>query len=82
MLRRILVLQVVHEGVAFALQLGFVQVAERLQALGGHHRVPVLGRVHEAHVGEAARAIAQAPVLAWVLQVIRGDHVTATALRV
>lgn len=76
----VLALQVVHEGVPLALHVGLVQVGQGLQALGGRDGVPVLRRVHQAHVGEAARRVAQRPVLARVLQVICGDHVIATAL--
>ncbi len=76
----VLALQVIHEGVPLALHVSLVQVGEGLQALGGADGVAVLRRVHQAHIGEAASAVSQRPVLPWILQVICGDHVTATTL--
>lgn len=82
MLRWVLVLQVVHEGVPFAFHVGLVEVGEGLQALGGDDRVPMLGGVDQSHVGEAPGVVSQRAILARVLQVIRGDHVTSGTLRV
>lgn len=76
----ILALQVIHEGVPLAFHVSLVQVGQRLQALGGADGVAVLGRMHQAHIGEAASAVPQRPVLPRILQVICGDHVTATTL--
>lgn len=76
----VLALQVIHEGISLPLHVGLVQVGEGLQALGGADRVAVLRRMHQAHIGEAPRAVPQRPVLPRVLQVIRRDHVTAATL--
>ena len=76
----VLALQVVHEGVPLALHVGLVQVGQGLQALGRADRVPVLRRVHQAHIGEAPGAVPQRPVLPRIFQVICRDHVTATTL--
>lgn len=76
----VLALQVVHKGVPLALHVSLVEVGQGLQALGGADGVAVLRSVHQAHIGEASSAVPQRPVLAWILQVICGDHVTATTL--
>lgn len=76
----VLALQVIHEGVPLAFHVSLVQVGQGLQALGGADGVAVLRRVHQAHIGEAPGAVPQRPVLPWILQVICGDHVTATTL--
>lgn len=82
MLGRVLVLQVVHEGVPLAFHVSLVQVGEGFQALGGDDRVPVLRSVDQPHVGEAPRAVSQRAIFTRVLQVIGGDHVTSATLRV
>lgn len=76
----VLALQVIHEGIPLAFHVSLVQVGQGLQALGRADSVTVLRRVHQAHIGEAPGAVPQRPVLPWILQVICGDHVTATTL--
>lgn len=78
----VLALQVVHESIPLALHVRLVEVGQGLQALGGGDGVPVLRGVHQAHIGEAPGGVPQRPVLPRVFQVICGDHVTATALRI
>lgn len=76
----ILALQVIHEGVPLAFHVSLMQVGQGLQALGGADGVAVLRCMHQAHIGEAPGAVPQRPVLPRILQVICGDHVTATTL--
>lgn len=84
----VLVLQVVHEGIALAVGIRLLEAAERLQALGCDHRVPPLGRVHQPHVGEAPAPAARAapapqgPVLPRVLCIVRRQHGGAAPLRI
>lgn len=75
----VLALEVIHEGISLTLHVGLVQVGQRLQALRRRDRVPVLRRVHQAHIGEPP-SIPQRPILSWILQVISRDHVSATTL--
>lgn len=78
----VLALQVIHKRVPLAFHVSLVEVGEGLQALGSADSVAVFRSVHQAHIGEAPGAVPQRPVLPWILQVICGDHVTATALRI
>lgn len=82
MLRGVLVLQVVHEDITLAFHVSLVQVGEGFQTLGCDDRVPVLGGVDQTHVREPPGVVAQRAILARVLQVICGDHVTSATLRV
>jgi len=77
---RVLVLQVVHEGIPLALHLRLLEAGEGFQALGGDDGVPALRGVHQPYVGEAPGAVAQGPVFPRVLGIVRRDHVGARPL--